>query len=682
MRISLFFLSVLAGVVSVLSAIRVKDNIHIKLTSIANPCIRLLNGTKTFGCQSERGGNVGVVVEVVKPEDIESAVKSLPWGFNEIIALVAVNDLTSDLLSSLVESEGVSGVLLVKDQSRAFEGFSEDGYTPNKEYSLYGEDSQEWNKIGALSVEGLLKSNIPKPIFFIRNSTEVQLLYKNCYHAFNTKQSLYRERCVARLQSFMQAAGDARLCKLKESSFSMTSGDSGICDAMGDYNVFSMIPPVSAAQEEANLLVVSTRMDSASIFGDSPGGDVSVLVSLISHLAAAKAIGSNRFKFESLAQKTKKQVLFSFFHGEAFGYIGSSRWVYDMEQNVHNKSKLVKPEKFRQNLVLNDLKMMVEANLFGESSEIYAHADVNVVKKHKNEIDQMTEILKKSSQNVNILYNNMDKQLPPSSIYSVLKRKSIPSVLLAPFKDEYNVKTLDSFFDTQLYEHPGKRDTVVTVAHNVAQVLRDVVVEYVGGPEGKKEEFEVDREYVEKLVDCLVFDPFWNCTFIQQIFTNDSTIHFINGHNTYIRVGGMSTIRAIVNAMMVEATGDTQTATNIKHEDECLAKNKDQNLYTYYWQYNPSASHFTCYKTSVYNSQAKSPAFLMEDYDLANSTYSTFMESRWEQLELELYLKADNHLLIEASVAALVTILISIGLVVVLNDSWFVDRAEAGPTAV
>ncbi|CAD5211331.1 unnamed protein product [Bursaphelenchus xylophilus] len=672
----------LAGIVSVLSAVRVNDNIHIKLTSILNPCMRLLNGTHTFGCQSGREGNVGVVIEIKEYEEIEAAVKSLPWGFSELIALVAVNDLTSELLSKLVTSTSISGILLVRDRTRPFDGFSEDGISPNKEYSLYGEETLNWNEFGALSASGFLKTNVEKPIFFIRNSTEVELLYKNCYHAFNSKQSLFRERCVARLQSFMLGAGDARLCRLKEAKFSMTSADVRICDPLNDYNVFSMIPAVNAAVPKANLMVVAARMDSASIFSDSTGGDVSVLVSLISQLSAAKAVGSNRPKFEAMASKSKRQVLFSFFHGESFGYIGSSRWIYDLEENAKNKSKITKPEKFMKSLVLNDLSVMVETGLFSDSSQIYAHADGNVVKKFKLEMDQLAENLKKSQKKIETLFDDDHSQLPPSSIYSVLKKKSIPSLLLSPFKDKYTTKTLNSFFDTQLYEHPEKRDTVIKAAKDVAEVIRDVVVGHVGGDGAKPDDFKVDQQYVEKLVDCLIFDPFWNCSFFQKIFTNSTVIYHLNSHNTYIRVGGVSTIRAITSALLIEATGDTQSALNVKHEDECLAKNKDQNLYVYYWQLNVEKNEFACYKTTVYNTVAKSPAFEIEDYDLSNSTYSTFMESRWESVELELYLKADNQLLIEAAVTALIVLALSVILVIFLNDSWLVDRAGTGPTAV
>uniref|UniRef100_A0A1I7SNF1 Ncstrn_small domain-containing protein n=1 Tax=Bursaphelenchus xylophilus TaxID=6326 RepID=A0A1I7SNF1_BURXY len=101
-----------------------------------------------------REGNVGILIEIKESAEIETAVKGLKWGFNELIALVAVDDLTRELLSKLVSSTSISGILLVRDRTRPFDGFSEDGISPNKEYSIYGEETLNWNE---LSASGFLK---------------------------------------------------------------------------------------------------------------------------------------------------------------------------------------------------------------------------------------------------------------------------------------------------------------------------------------------------------------------------------------------------------------------------------------------------------------------------------------------------------------------------------------------
>jgi nicastrin len=66
------------------------------------------------------------------------------------------------------------------------------------------------------------------------------------------------------------------------------------------------------------VIVISARMDSASLFeglargADSAGTGIATLLAIVKQLSI--------FKDEIL------------FHGESFGYIGSSRMVYDMKK--------------------------------------------------------------------------------------------------------------------------------------------------------------------------------------------------------------------------------------------------------------------------------------------------------------------------------------------------------------
>ncbi|VDK47548.1 unnamed protein product [Gongylonema pulchrum] len=73
-------------------------------------------------------------------------------------------------------------------------------------------------------------------------------------------------------------------------------------------------------------------MDSFSSFTEAAVGEVSVLTSLTSLLAVAKALGSNLSEIEKLAERYGRAIIFAFFHGESLGYIGSSAAVNDIEK--------------------------------------------------------------------------------------------------------------------------------------------------------------------------------------------------------------------------------------------------------------------------------------------------------------------------------------------------------------
>jgi hypothetical protein len=79
-----------------------------------------------------------------------------------------------------------------------------------------------------------------------------------------------------------------------------------------------------------------------------------------------------------------------------------------------------------------------------------------------------------------------------------------------------------------------------------------------------------------------------------------------------MQVGEISAIRKLVSVVMTYVMGNTDAATNIKQKSECLSKNKNQDIYSYYWQYDPKTEQFRCYQTSIYQPEAISPAFEIE----------------------------------------------------------------------
>lgn len=121
-------------------------------------------------------------------------------------------------------------------------------------------------------------------------------------------------------------------------------------------------------------------------------------------------------------------------------------------------------------------------------------------------------------------------------------------------------------------------------------------------------------------MDCLLLDANWNCSFLQKLLQNQSGL--AEPHKTYIEIGGFSPVRQLTSVLLVHALGDTHAATNVRDRTECQAKNRDQDvsappptrtrtlqLFVFYWQQDPREGLFRCYKTSVYRTVARSPAF-------------------------------------------------------------------------
>lgn len=144
---------------------------------------------------------------------------------------------------------------------------------------------------------------------------------------------------------------------------------------------------------------------------------------------------------------------------------------------------------------------------------------------------------------------------------------------------------------------------------------------------------------------------------------------------------GVSSTRELAHAILVNVLGDHNSATNIRHQSECLAKNKNQDLYVYHWQNDPSTDNFYCYKTSIYQRLAESPSSL-SGHTLYNNTYSSWAESRWERIELEVFLDAGYKLELQAFGLALIVVAISALIFWLLNENWFNNPNDVLPADV
>ncbi|KAI6239452.1 Nicastrin [Aphelenchoides fujianensis] len=674
---------VLLGVVGVCDAMRVKDNIRIPLTSTNNNCMRMVNGTHQVGCQSARDGNTGVVVLVQTGADLERHARNLPWGLSSIVALVNVKNLDKKLLVELKDSAAVVGVLLYRRAAEKFGGFSEDAACPNRLFSFYPPAVQcEWNAEGALTADGSAFLDYEKPMFVLTNETEIQMLLQSCYNAFNYPTVESNNRCVVRMQSFMFAAGDARLCRERSTHSSLTQQGTTLCDDLWDYNIVSVLPALDYNTPRGDAILLATRMDSFSLFSGSREGEVSVLVSLIAALSVAKSVGQNRAVFEAAARERRKQAIFAFFHIESLGYVGSSSLVYEMEQPT--PPLRYKPDRQAKHLHLEDVGALVELQqLSAKHGRFFLHGDGGIASGFRKEMGEFKDAAQRGARRsaarpqVSVLYEQPTARVPPASYQTFLKGRHIPGFVLTPFEAAYETRVLNSFFDHQVAEAEERERTraeIVAEVEAAAGIALQVVLEYVNGTDlAARRGFEFDRKFATDLVDCFVFTHKWDCPFFTELMTNQSRRGDLLGY---------ARIRKLVDALTVYALGDTDSTININAESVCLAKNKDQDLYVYHWQLEPASGNFRCYRTSTYAKLARSPAFQIEDYDLANGTYSSWMESRWETVELEMFLDAGHKFELHAFGAALVSIALGLLLFFFLDETWFVDATDVLPADV
>ena len=91
-----------------------------------------------------------------------------------------------------------------------------------------------------------------------------------------------------------------------------------------------------------------------------------------------------------------------------------------------------------------------------------------------------------------------------------------------------------------------------------------------------------------------------------------------------------------------------------------------------------SKSTVSCESTAARRAAARPSA----GYDLSNRTYPSWMESRWDKIELELFLAAGYTFELYATVAAVALLALSVLLFRFQGESWFIDATDVLPAEV
>jgi hypothetical protein len=665
---------------------RLKDQISVVLPKTKLQCFRLLNGTHQTGCQSDKYGNSGTVVEVESVENFMTQLQFFEENEEKIIALADLERLTPELITTFHDNYIVNGIVLYGHANKA--KFSEDAACPLSEFSIYDQGTcQKWNR-GALSEFGMRFLDWEKPIFYVDDSRELSLLREDCYATFNRNLTSSfgsnKQRCRAKLTMFMHAAGDAEVCLRRQNLFYGFTDTLSMCEPLSSYNVFNLLPALRI-NDPTNIFLLSARLDSFSAFSGSVGGDISVLTSVITLLSIADAIGKKPVLFENRAKAHNRQLLLSFFNGESLGYIGSGRSAFDMQNDEFpHKFKRYEPNKTGRQLGLADIKLFLELQHLGFSSqtnEYFLHVDGNVYRNENALLDEVAANVREGLANRSIFSaiakTTPDSQTLPSSYESFLRHNnSIAGAVFSSAKDQYAFNTINSFEDTEITNSPEKRATATRHLHDVATGLLKAITGYVHNDKDSSANFPIDIDYVETLVECF-FSRTWNCSYFQKIIPDFRTFHAYR--NLYIGPSGQqSPLWIIVKALLIQALGETHATPNVKSEDQCDTLNPGQSVYHYVWAFNEKQNKSLCYRTSIITTQARSPSFANNGVRSEFFNYSTWVESVWDPHKLEVYLDGAHstlfHFIISSIIAAIAILLTCV--------DWYQVNPQATPPVI
>jgi len=491
---------------------RLRDRIYRPIKS-GFFCFRRTNGSQQFGCTSDKGGDVGVVHLIDSQQEAQWLEEH---GQHAPYMAIFLPD-TFHLLQRLADKNLLSGAILIstEEQERPEEGFSEDTVCPNEASSLYKgraddcrADKRPWNPRG----NAMLYADWKFPVFAVDDKDIADTIVKDCYEAFNKPKGdagrggEREERdwplCAMELDAHMHAATSTETCIRRNGVFNLV-GSASFCDPMGDRNSFLYLKERNEANKGKKVILVTARLDSANLFNDIERGSDSPGTGITALLETARLLNSNPPNFGGEVGN----VLFALFHGEAFDYIGSSRFVYDLKEGLFpNKMDEEKFEKEQQPVLkLDDLAFVVE---LGQLRNVEASPDVFLHTDARNPRKTLLSDLVTAARRQGLLMSlSSEETLPPASAQSFLKEKvDLPTIFVSDFDRQFTNKYYHSIMDDSqnlgFNYTVGREQPAVARVGGVAASVAEFVYEKASSNDAQVPNFRYDGELVSEVLHC------------------------------------------------------------------------------------------------------------------------------------------------------------------------------------
>ncbi|XP_051236191.1 nicastrin [Dicentrarchus labrax] len=637
------------------NSVEKKIYVHLNYTV---PCVRLLNATHQIGCQSSLSGNVGVLHVLESEDNLDWVLKSGP---NPPYLVILESPLfTRSIMMKLKNgSRRVAGVVVVAPNANPLEAFSPHTTCPNENSGVYSEDYDPalahcnvtvWNPFG----NGLAYEEFDFPIFSLKDDNDTHVI-RQCYmehnRAVNGSTPQY-PLCAMQLYSHMSAVTNTATC-MRRNDIDFSISPEMVCDPLGDYNVWASTRPINNTAKGhkmwESVVIAAARLDSRSFFFDiAPGADSGVS-GFVTLLAAAHALRN-----ATQEAPPNRTILYAFFQGETFDYIGSSRMVYDMQNNQFAVD-------------LDNVHSVLEIGQVGlhTESKLWLHSDP-VSRKNSSvndEVRKLIENLQSAAGGLNISMDepSVSQPLPPSSFQRFLRARPIPGVVLEDHQSAFSNRFYESMYDNAEYLNisyppnmtPEEQLEFVTdtakALTEVATMVAKALYMQAGGSEPQLSSIKADAQIVTRLLYGFLVRS--NNSWFQQLIPSDLMSHLANRPtNFYVGVTQQSSEPTLlVQHLLANLTGSTVNITQENCQNQREDENDKENKHMYYYMWvqgaappNSTQREGFCIRSTVRLSKALSPAFDMREY--TSKDYSTWTESRWKSIKGRIFLVASHDL--------------------------------------
>lgn len=400
----------------------------------AYPCVTLVGADGPIGCATSRDGVYGFLKLLKTQEDIDKFASS---NSNPLILVVSSALFTKSNYEKLVKDEHVKGLLVLRSLGgRMPESFSPSSYSPNREFGLYKNSKLAWNPMG----DSFANQKFSIPMFALDEVTSEQILAACFENDENGAQ------WGAKLQAWMhpQPSTDPATCLRRRT-----------CAPLGGKSVIAALETIVP---ERPILLASATTDASAFFHDLAFGASAYQSGTVALMAAAEALA----RVGAGAGQLEKQILFAFFTGEAWGYLGSKRFVTDIAQGFECEEVSGEhcSSPFRSSLVAKNISIdaitdMVDVSQLGNPERddesgmrtFYLHSDPSI--SSADDLVADFEFAASGVPRISVSSDTPWEELPPSPLQTFLAANpSIRGLVLADHSAEFRTSYYGSRFDT------------------------------------------------------------------------------------------------------------------------------------------------------------------------------------------------------------------------------------------
>eukprot|EP01114_Cavostelium_apophysatum_P012909 TRINITY_DN3009_c0_g1_i1.p1 TRINITY_DN3009_c0_g1~~TRINITY_DN3009_c0_g1_i1.p1 ORF type:complete len:657 (-),score=92.61 TRINITY_DN3009_c0_g1_i1:31-2001(-) len=603
-------------------------------------CVRLANKDGAIGCSSSLNGDSGTFWPLNTEEDMNELEKSPPSHDTIVVVTPAVFNRNN--VDKFVAMKRIKGILVVPGDAPA-DGFSTDSTFPQKQYGLYTDSDYEWNPLG--DEFSFQSYNIPMFILSTSNNDTAAIVEQ----AARNKAKGGFPQFGARFNSRMYTSRTSVDCLRR-----------GQCEPLGGKSVWATFG--EHVDSSLPIILAQAAYDSNAFFHDIAVGADSAISGTVGVMLAAEALSRMNISSANL----KKQIIFAFFAGESWGYLGSKRFISDVKSFKCKEEKddyctnPFQPSLEFTNIKLDNIEAIIELNQIGTLSETGAQYNLYAHQDPAQRLNALYQIIRDASQGANVSVSAADTStpgIPPSSAMSFLKENiSIPTVVLAEHQAHYTNKYYHSRFDN---------DTNVNATHicEVGTLLARSL--WSLGVNGSiPDELTANCELSKELVYCFTSNMDCELSYGRYLFGYGIDPQPSQYTSVWRKNGVLTPISTFVLNFMADMTANNRTAENCTSDSQC--------------QEGGHCLGTECVYATAYFHNALSLAF-DEDKNIQDKyweTESTWTESNWGGVKVEIFLVENPAVEIAVFVLGILDLLVSFGVIFGLRK-FFTKRFKS-----